>query len=186
MSRLFTPEKLSDLQRSAIEELDRCLTLAETYFQRRFELGAVSFCLRGRSAGQFRTRPVKNSGFRAVRANLSEIRFNAVMLEKYGDRFIAETVGHEVAHFIVFELYGRSVRPHGKEWQAVMMDVLQQNPEVTHQYETKPARRLKRYAYVCGCPELVHELTSIRHNKVMSKKARYLCRKCHDPIVARP
>lgn len=184
MPCLFIPEIQSDLQRLAIEELDRCLVLAERYFDRSFVLDAVSFCLRGRSAGQFRSRTNKRLAFSSEKTTVSEVRLNAAMLEEYGEQFIADTIGHEVAHFIVFELYGRKVRPHGREWQAVMSEVLKRKPEVTHQYNTKPARRLKRYAYLCECPDHIHELTSIRHNKVLNQQARYLCRQCHSAIVA--
>jgi predicted SprT family Zn-dependent metalloprotease len=34
-----------------------------------------------------------------------------------------EVLCHEVAHIAVFEQYGRSVRPHGKEWAALLREV---------------------------------------------------------------
>lgn len=185
MPSFSAPENLSALQRLAINELERCLSLSERYFQRSFELDAVSFSLRGRSAGQFRAKVGRSTGPDSAKVTFNEIRLNASMLEAYGQRFITETIGHEVAHFIVFQLYGRNVRPHGKEWQSVMSEVLRQKPEVTHQYDTKPARRLKRYEYGCACRGRVHELTSIRHKKVINQQARYLCRHCHSPIAAR-
>ncbi|WP_197474995.1 SprT-like domain-containing protein, partial [Oleiphilus sp. HI0079] len=126
MPSFSAPENLSALQRLAINELERCLSLSERYFQRSFELDAVSFSLRGRSAGQFRAKVGRSTGPVSAKVTFNEIRLNASMLEAYGQRFITETIGHEVAHFIVFQLYGRNVRPHGKEWQSVMSEVLRQ------------------------------------------------------------
>ena len=178
MSSTEKPIKVSDLQKAAIDEVQRCIVLANQFFQREFELDVVRFDLRGRSAGQFRIR--RSRGSNHLPSHHSEIRLNAILLEQYGQRFIDETVGHEVAHFIVSEVYSQRVRPHGKEWQAVMREVLHQNPETTHNYAVEPARKLKRFSYHCGCDGKVHELGSIRHGRVQKMQAQYRCRDCRQ------
>lgn len=183
MSCLPASQTLTNLQNKAIEEVRRCLKLAEEYFERPFVLDGVSFNLRGRSAGQFRAKLLTSDGMFGKAKHVKEIRFNASLLEQYGEEFIRDTVGHEVAHFVVFELYARRVRPHGKEWQAVMLDVMKQSPGVTHQYETEPARKLKRYRYVCSCDTKVHELGAVRHKKILSGKAKYHCKECRKEII---
>lgn len=183
MTCVSDSQTLINLQGQAVKEVRRCLKLAEDYFDRKFVLDSVSFNLRGRSAGQFRVKQAVSRQVLRKTKRVKEIRLNALLLERYGEDFIRDTVGHEVAHFVVFELYSKRVRPHGKEWQAVMINVLNQSPSVTHQYETVPARKLPRYRYVCSCDSKVHELSIIRHKKVLSRKAKYHCKDCRTEIV---
>lgn len=183
MTCLPASQTHTDLQGQAIEEVRRCLKLAEDYFDRQFVLDCVSFDLRGRSAGQFRAKQLRSDGMFGKAQRVKEIRLNASLLEQYGDEFIRDTVGHEVAHFVVFELYSKRVRPHGKEWQSVMIDVMKQSPTVTHSYDAEPARKLERYRYVCSCDAKVHELSVIRHRKILNKKARYHCKDCRTEII---
>jgi predicted SprT family Zn-dependent metalloprotease len=48
-----------------------------------------------------------------------EVRIASFLLAGSSE-ILHETVCHEVAHAAVFELHGRRVRPHGKEWKALM------------------------------------------------------------------
>ena len=41
------------------------------------------------------------------------------------------------------------------------------------------------FPYVCGCPNHVHDLTIIRHHKVLLEGARYRCRGCGENIWAK-
>ncbi|KZZ57245.1 hypothetical protein A3762_07625 [Oleiphilus sp. HI0125] len=183
MNSAVPEHNLSELQQQTIDELERCLVLAQDYFGRQFCLDAVKFDLRGKAAGQFRIRKAQSRALSRKQSLIKEIRFNQELLSLYGQQFIDETVGHEVAHFIVHEVVERRVRPHGREWQSVMIDVLKKAPEVTHQYEVKPARTIKRYRYHCACPNKSHELTSIRHNRVRRENAKYVCRICKTALL---
>lgn len=42
--------------------------------------------------------------------------------------FLITTV-HEIAHFFTFERHGRFVKPHGKEWQRIFAELLQNIPQ---------------------------------------------------------
>ncbi len=54
-------------------------------------------------------------------ANLSKNRITlAVWLFEQPQAIIDEVVCHEAAHLAVLHLYGQGVRPHGREWQALM------------------------------------------------------------------
>lgn len=126
----------------------------------------IRFDLRGRSAGQFRL----DAQGRA------SIRYNPLLLSRYGEEFLRRTVPHEVAHYLAYRLHGRQIRPHGREWQALMR-ALGADPSRCHDYDVSDlcARRLRYFTYHCGCSE--HRLSSIRHHKV-SAGARYRCRRC--------
>lgn len=175
----------SEIQKLLLLEVERCIARLEQHCNKSFQFDGVRFNLRGRAAGQFRVKlknpanrwPSKPSGY------TKELRFNQQLLEHYGERFIRETVGHEVCHFVVFELYGKKARPHGNEWQYLMKQVLGQNPTVTHSYDVESAVKRPKFDYSCACPDKTHKLGAIRHQRVIAKQASYLCRACKQSLV---
>jgi len=127
----------------------------------------IAFDLRGQAAGQ---------------ANYpkNKIRFNRDLLEKYTDEFVSQTVPHEFAHLVAYTKFGRRIKPHGAEWQSVMV-ALGVKPDRTHSFEVMPSRRLKRFLYKCNCPGLLHELSTIRHNRIQ-RGILYICKKCEKAL----
>jgi SprT protein len=127
----------------------------------------VNFDLKGRAAGMYR-----------VSNNKREIRYNPHLFSKYYEDNISTTIPHEVAHYITDVLFGLiHIRPHGREWKAVMQD-LGATPQVTSNYDLTgiPTRKLKSYSYQCGCT--THQLSATRHNKVSRHISRYHCKRC--------
>lgn len=154
----------------------RFIGLAEQVFERRFDRIPVLFDLRGRAAGMF-----KVDGARRW------VRFNPWIFAKYYAENLAETVPHEIAHFIVHEVWGpgsrrHRVRPHGEEWRAVMAAFGVQG-EVTFDLDLAgiPQRRQATHAYRCECR--VHQVSTTRHNRVMKGAGRYQCRNCDGLLV---
>jgi SprT protein len=127
----------------------------------------ISYDLRGQSAGQANYRH-------------NVIRLNRELLEKYAADFIDQTVPHEFAHLVAYQVYGRRVKPHGNEWRSIMV-AFGAEPSRTHRYEVSKTRRLRRYLYKCNCPGKEHELTSIRHNRIR-RGAGYLCGQCNEVL----
>lgn len=115
----------------------------------------------------------KNKGSIAGSAFLSrwEIQLNSTMLRENQQAFIDEVVPHELAHLIVFKQFGR-VKPHGKEWQYIMSEILGKKPKTTHEFNIIR----NDYLYYCNCQN--HHLTKIRHNKIQHNNIQYICRKC--------
>jgi SprT protein len=130
----------------------------------------IRFDLRGRAAGQARYGP----------HDPWVIRYNPLLLLENPGAFIAETVPHEVAHLIAFLRHGPRIRPHGPEWRAIM-EQLGAVPERCHRYDVSriPRRVARVFTYHCACAE--HELTSIRHHRVLAGQT-YLCRRCAGPL----
>lgn len=155
-----------------------CLATASDMFQQPFPYQGIRYDLRGRAAGQL----VMNR--RAFRSVKPEFRFNKDLLEKYGREFIDQVVPHECAHLVAFSVYGTKIKPHGQEWKSVMMDVYGLDPVVTHQFEVRPARNVQQFIYACACDEKEHPLSSIRHNKIVKGKARYVCKTCQQVLVS--
>jgi SprT protein len=155
-------------QSQVLDQNEYYVGLAEQLFQRAFDRVPVLFDLSGRTAGMFK-----------VLGKKRWIRYNPWIFAKYYDENLASTVPHEVAHYIVHELYGlRSVKPHGKEW-LVVMNRFDADPGVTFKLDLSgvPQRRQRTHSYRCGCR--THQVSSTRHNRVLRGQGDYLCRYCH-------
>jgi len=166
-------EPINDSQRAqVVAATERYIALAEKTWRRHFERIPVAFDLSGRSAGMFRA-----DGLR------SWIRYNPWVFGKYFEENLAGTVPHEVAHYIVHELYPRRrIRPHGPQWRQVMQ-MFDADPEVTFSLDLSgvPQRRQRRHSYHCGCQ--AHVLSTTRHNRVLRGAGRYQCRRCGHDLV---
>lgn len=163
---------IDEARRAAVVEATRAwIARAGVLYGRRFEPIPVLFDLKGRAAGMYR-----------VQRGERVIRYNPYLFAKYPQDNLTVTVPHEVAHYITDRLYGlRRVRPHGREWRAVMQD-FGVDPAAATDYDLAgiPTRSQRRHAYRCAC--LVHQFSTRRHNLV-AQGARYRCRHCGDELV---
>jgi SprT protein len=145
---------------------------AQGIFSRRFEPVAVLFDLSGTSAGMFK-----------VQGRHCCIRYNPWIFAGHFEEHLADTVPHEVAHFIVHEVFGRrGVKPHGEEWRTLMV-AFGANPRATFQLDLEgiPCRRQRTHAYRCDCQQ--HEVSTTRHNRILRGAGRYHCRHCEAELV---
>ncbi|MCP5161559.1 MAG: SprT-like domain-containing protein [Hahellaceae bacterium] len=156
------------------KQVEACLSIAESRFGRRFPRPEIRFDLRGRSAGQARVALGRH-------AQPPVLRFNAILLKENVDDFLREVPAHETAHLVIGVMYGRSVKPHGREWQAVMKEVFNIEPRVTHRMAVNSGTR-RRFEYRCGCNGESHFLSTVRHNRIMAKTTQYRCRRCGDTL----
>jgi SprT protein len=156
---------------AARERTLQLLASAEHKFNLNPKNPEILFDLQGKAAGLL---VIHSSG------NM-KIRYNSGLLKRYGKKFIEQTVPHEVAHLIARRVYGRSIKPHGKEWQAIM-SYFNVPAERCHNYDTSDthARTMRYFEYHCECRS--HRLSAIRHNRVLSG-VTYLCRACGTSLV---
>ena len=158
-------------QKEVITLVDNYIECATDLFKKKFSAIDVMFDLKGRAAGMYKIDKGKRM-----------IRFNPYHFSKYPEENYRETIPHEVAHYIVDQLYGmRNVRPHGKEWQSLMLN-FGVEPKRTFSYSLDgiPTKAHKRYAYTCGCMQF--EITTRRHNMIQHGKAEYSCQQCGNRI----
>lgn len=130
--------------------------------------------LRGSAAGQYR------GGSHPC------IRYNPQIAAQAFEDFIARTVPHEVAHYVVEKLFPRKrIKPHGPEWQGIMQ-AFGLEPSVCHSYDLSrvQVRRQRRYLYSCDCRE--HQLSTTRHNRVRYDGTSYLCQQCGSKLKMIP
>lgn len=166
-------EPIGDIEQcQVIIATERFLSQAQDIFSREFKPVPVVFDLSGRAAGMF-----KVVGKRRC------IRYNPWIFAKYFEENLRDTVPHEVAHYVVHELYGtRAVKPHGSQWQALMAR-FGADPEVTFDLDLEgiPRRQQQTHRYYCGCR--MHQVSTTRHNRVLNGKGRYQCRHCAGQLV---
>ena len=148
----------------------RLIRHAERHYGIDIPLDEIRFDLRGTAAGMVL--------FPTHQPPL--IRYNPILLQHNRHDFLNQTLPHEVAHLVARTLHGKSIRPHGREWKAVM-DFFGADTLRCHHYPTEnvPVRKLRRYPYTCGCQQ--HQLTSIRHNRIQ-KGLSYRCRQCGETL----
>ena len=134
-------------------EVARCMTVAMEHYNRHFKSPTIDYTVTGMTAGK--ASPLKN-----------KIMLNTVLLAENGQVFIDGTVGHEVAHLISVELFGRSGRGHGYNWKSVMK-VLGLNDERCHELDVTNAAAYhkSKFIYYCSSCGTHMGLGPIQHKK---------------------
>jgi SprT protein len=161
-------------QQQVLATTEDYLQRARVHFQSTWAPVEISFNLRGRAAGQYRL----HKGQRTI-------RYNPWIFAKYFDDNLANTVPHEVAHYVTEQCFGvRNVRPHGPEWREVMA-LFGVRPEVRGRYDLAgiPQRKINTHSYTCGCRQ--HELGSVRHRRAQRGEMIYFCRLCGNALAYR-
>ena len=148
-----------------IRKITACLAIAEKHFKRHFTPPTISYDLRGIKAG-------------VAYLQQNHIKLNRTLLFENQASFIAQTVPHELAHLIVYHVFGKA-KPHGKEWQFVMQQLFQLPAQICHQFDITRVQG-KTVAYQCPCQ--THQLSLRRHHNIVKKSAVYFCRKCRGAL----
>lgn len=161
-----TPRIPIALVQAVMSSLRHHLQQARAHFHQEFAEPVVTWQQRGMAAGT--AWPERN-----------EIRLNPVLLLENQQAFIDEVVPHELAHLLVWTVFGR-VAPHGKEWKWMMETVLGVPARRTHQFATASVRQ-KSFPYRCRCQQ--HMLTVRRHNRVLRGESQYRCVHCGDILL---
>jgi SprT protein len=108
------------------------------------------------------------------------LELNLVYLERESWESSRATIGHELAHLVVFHLHPRRrIPPHGALWQRIMREWLGLPPERTHRFSSEglSVRRQRRWPYRCACQH--HALSTVRHRRA-ERGAAYRCRHCGE------
>lgn len=158
-------------QQQIIDKTNSYIAHASTLFGIKIKPVEITFNLKGRAAGMYR-----------VSRNKREIRYNAHIFAKYYEDNFNTTIPHEVAHYITDIIYGlRNIRPHGKEWKAVMHK-FNADASVTAAYDLSgiPLKKQKLFTYECDCRE--HQLSSVRHNRIKGERGQYYCKHCKQSL----
>lgn len=148
------------------QRTEECYVLAERHYGRSFERPDICLDLRGQSAGM-------------AYPQVNRLRFNPLLYRENSRHFLQQTVAHEVAHLLAYRLHGKNIRPHGTQWQNIMLQVFGLPAERCHSYRLPPAWKTL-YAYACRCRQ--HDFSAQRHARVRKGQC-YLCKACRQPLV---
>ena len=152
----------------AQQQIQQQLALVATHMGKQLKAPTVLFNLRGKTAGQ-------------ARYHDNTIRINHTLLSQHGEAFLRETLAHELAHLVTYAFYKRKAAPHGAQWAQVMA-LFGEVPTRCHQYAVEAVRTVRRFEYRCGCK--THQLSTVRHARVVRKKTFYRCISCGDTLLA--
>ena len=169
---MSAPSLSPQQERSVVAEVNRYLEMVSREFEVELPNIEVRFDLIGKTIGMY----CKKRGHRSI-------RFNPYVFAKYWRENLADTVPHEVAHYVSDVLFdSRYIKPHGREWQSIMRFFgVEPKPRCYFDLSDIPKRELKRFDYSCLCG--THQLTAIRHNRIKAGKRRYFCRSCAAELV---
>jgi SprT protein len=109
------------------------------------------------------------------------IRLHVKLLKEFNKVYIKDVLTHEFAHAVQMELFAKT-KPHSKEWKNIM-EILSGVPYAKRdkvRYNLTKSKERKTYLYMCSCGE--HQLTSIRHKRVVKNTSVYMCRKCNEVL----
>lgn len=152
------PDKVDAIEQT----VSRCLAILEEKYKRTFVRPTIVYDVKGTTAG-------------FAHYGKNEIRLNVELLYTHWDDMLNNTVPHEVAHIVAGQQYGFNIKPHGGEWQIVML-YLGLEPTRCHNYEVKKARVHKTpYVYLCDCKE--HHVTALLHKRMLAGRT-YQCNTC--------
>ncbi len=96
---------------------------------------------------------LRTAAGRAILEEDLRVELNPHLLARHPEQFLP-TLVHELAHILVFHLYGHRPKAHGSEWQDLMRRA-GQDPQARHTMNVDGLRRKRRkflYLHVCeGC-----------------------------------
>lgn len=158
------------LEQRLMEATKDCLIKARPWLLglgRKIPTVEIRCDLKGRTAGKVSWR----SGTPTL------IRYNLTMAKGQETDFIRETVPHEVAHILCHLLHPKA-RPHGLEWQAIMVRLGVADPKRCHTFDTQKTqiKQQRRWRYSCGCRE--YQLSTTRHFRILRGESHYHCNAC--------
>lgn len=110
----------------------------------------------------------------------NKIKVNWELYLRNKDKFLRNTVGHEIAHLAAAKIHGMVAWNHGPLWKEVMVK-LGLPPERCHSYDVegiKQTKTIRRMLYMC---QNKHELWLTPNKHTVS--SRLICAKCRTKIV---
>lgn len=147
-------------------EVDRCINIAYQRYGDRIKSPKIQYKVRGRVAGK-------------AMYSQNIVDFNATLLMENLDDFIGDTVPHEVAHIIDFQVNGIQMSGskrihHGRTWKNIMR-MLGVDPLRCHSYDVSNStvRRKAKFDYKCSYCGHILEVGPTVHRKLQRGEHRW-------------
>jgi len=168
-------QEVREIQQKITARVEECFKQAEWFYGQKFlRPSSVKFTLGGTTAGKA-----------YYDSPNGKLNFNLVLAHENLDEFHDEVAPHEVAHLISVALYGvANGKGHGVNWKGVMSQCFRLDPSQYHDMDVAEAKKSVGVAtlkYQCACT--VHNLSKIRHNRIINTGVKYTCKKCKGVLV---
>lgn len=162
-----------DLQ-IAVLELQKRRFLRRYFGSEDFELTQTVHC-------KIVLNPRMRSTAGRARYSLNQIELNTRLLSENPDH-IEQTLGHELAHLLSYEIFGSKLgRGHKKAWRSVMTR-FGLEADRTHSLDTSGLKRVHMPKAEAACQCRTHLIKSRRYNK-MRRGVNYTCTICKSRLV---
>jgi len=152
-----------ELQQRINNKIAACLQVANQKFNRTFPMPKVAYDCRGLKAG-------------VAKLQLYSVHFNPIFLNENVEEMIENTVPHELAHLIDWEVYqkhqqyyGRRMSAHGHTWKSIMR-LFGATPTRCHSYNTSNAQERVKNKFHYKCSACGHDIFMgpVRHRKAQN------------------
>jgi SprT protein len=151
---------IDKLQKACRERVEEAFQAAEAYYGVPLKRVPVTFNNRmKKTAGTAQYTSIGN------KIIPREICLSNSILMLNGQDFIDDTPGHEAAHIIAMQLWGKGGLGHGYKWKEVM-GVIGQRCFRYHTMETAPTTKSKNYVYRATCGSII-TVKRGRHARIM-------------------
>jgi SprT protein len=155
------------LQQKVTDKAQECIDLYNRKFRQDLKMPNQKWDLRGAVAGKWNPRT-------------HTLHWHPVLAAQNEEHYIAQTVPHEVAHFITRAMFGPFPKSHGYEWKTTMHQLGVQ-AICYHNYDVVQVKKSRSpYKYKCSCME--HMVGGIRHTK-LQRGIRYTCNRCKGTLT---
>ncbi len=118
----FTTVVPEDLKEKTHQKILSLLSIASKHYEREFVPPVVEFVV-----------PIEPTDG-GVTYEMGIVVVNPVYLVKYREAFIDEVVTHEIAHYVVYTMYGNRGGGHGHPWQETMK-LFGREPKQYHEFK---------------------------------------------------
>lgn len=155
------------------QDVEACLEKARKMFNVKLEVDYIRLDIRGRVGGWAKWWPDRNQ-----KMHLG-LRFNHEAILKHNEDMTKNTIPHEVAHLVGFEL--GTDENHGEYWKHYCRS-LGGDASRCHDMVLTPARNTQLFKYVLASGRVV-ELGPKYHANIQSHLKQYYTRNPREPIL---
>ena len=165
-----TELKISNIQAHLIERVKYYTQVVnDTFPSLVFPTPSVQFFTKGTNAGK-------------AQYSTHRVSFNIILAENNREDF-DNTVIHELAHLVTKMKFPAAKQHHGPEFKFVFIR-LGGNGKRGHTYDCSHVPKRKKTVHIYKCTCQIHQISSIRHNKILRKMASYRCANCDTRLIA--
>lgn len=112
---------------------------------------------------------------------LNRIKISILYLREQENETLNDTIPHEIAHIVADKLYGKNIKPHGKEWYNIAVMLGSSGKVTCERLQIITPRSRRNFQLFCGCK--VGPLVSRILVERIKSGDEYLCPTCRETVT---